>query len=65
MSVLALDREDVSWVHNQYSSVKLTYDKMILREGFFYYRHYGGRDSPINLYCTPPISMPTPKPNKD
>jgi hypothetical protein len=25
MSVMALDREDVSWVHNQYSSLKLIY----------------------------------------
>jgi hypothetical protein len=32
MSVLALDREDVSWVDNQYSSLKLIYHKMILRE---------------------------------
>jgi hypothetical protein len=27
MSVMALDREDVSWVHNQYSSLKLIYQK--------------------------------------
>jgi hypothetical protein len=27
MSVMALDREDVSWVHNQYSSLKLIYHK--------------------------------------
>jgi hypothetical protein len=32
MSVMALNREDISWVHNQYSSLKLTYHKMILRE---------------------------------
>jgi hypothetical protein len=32
MTVLALDRKDISWVHNQYSSLKLTYHKMILRE---------------------------------
>jgi hypothetical protein len=32
MSVMALDREDVSWVHNQYLSLKLIYQKMILRE---------------------------------
>jgi hypothetical protein len=25
MSVMALDREDVSWVRNQYSSLKLIY----------------------------------------
>jgi hypothetical protein len=27
MSVMALDHEDVSWVHNQYSSLKLIYHK--------------------------------------
>jgi hypothetical protein len=27
MSVMALDREDVSWVHNQYLSLKLIYHK--------------------------------------
>jgi hypothetical protein len=27
MSVMALDREDVSWVHNHYSSLKLIYHK--------------------------------------
>jgi hypothetical protein len=32
MSVLALDCKDVSWVYNQYSALKLTYHKMILRE---------------------------------
>jgi hypothetical protein len=48
MSVMALDCEDVSWVHNQYSSLKLIYHKMIEREQFFYYWHYGGRDSPID-----------------
>jgi hypothetical protein len=27
----ALNCEDISWVHNQYSSLKLIYHKMILR----------------------------------
>jgi hypothetical protein len=48
MSVMASDREDVSWVHNQYSSLKLIYHKNDIKRMTLLLSGLWGRDSPIN-----------------